>query len=332
MTNILVTYYNVLINRGYYPTRWLKILDVMLGKGKGMIIGKLRTITLIEADLQLIMRIYFDDQDEEIIESDERFSTSNYGSRKNYSIESAILEKRLSFDNSMINGTNTIYHLTDLQSCYDRQLVNIGRMVEESARRSRKVIQLITKEIPNWNHYISTNFGISSIYYGGEDNRLAGTGQGNRFSGDVCRDTSCLIMKRIEIEKVGMRLTSVLSKKQEEITAVLFVDDADMISEGEDAEEKMQKILKMYNTLYTATGGHIQHEKCKYFAWKWRWKQGNKIIQNKDVNLEVNNEPMTKIDSVKSERTLGAYMSLSLQWEKHFEIMKEKLREAIFIL
>jgi len=70
----------------------------MLGKGKGMIIGKLRTITLIEADLQNIMRIYLEDLDEEIIESDDRFSKSNYGSRKNYSIETAILEKRLTFD------------------------------------------------------------------------------------------------------------------------------------------------------------------------------------------------------------------------------------------
>ena len=86
----------------------------MLSKGKGMIIGKLRTITLIEVDLQLLMRIYFEDSHEEMIETDKRFSKSNYGSRKNYSIESTILEKRLSFDNSMICGKKTIYHLTDL--------------------------------------------------------------------------------------------------------------------------------------------------------------------------------------------------------------------------
>jgi len=140
----------------------------MLGKGKGMIIGKLRTITLIEADLQYIMRIYLDDDDEEMIESDDRFSKSNYGSRKNYSIESAILEKRLTFDNSLLSGKLTIYHLTDLQSCYDRQLVNIGGIVEESVGRDRKALKLITKVIPNWEHHLSTAFGISKKYYGGE--------------------------------------------------------------------------------------------------------------------------------------------------------------------
>ena len=68
-----------------------KILDALLSKGKGMIIGKLRTITLIEADLQCTMRMCLNDDKEEKIEHDERFSKANYGSRKNYSIESAML-------------------------------------------------------------------------------------------------------------------------------------------------------------------------------------------------------------------------------------------------
>ena len=50
MINILVTYYNLIIKNEYFPKRWLNILDAMLGKGKGMILRKLRIITLIEAD------------------------------------------------------------------------------------------------------------------------------------------------------------------------------------------------------------------------------------------------------------------------------------------
>ena len=255
----------------------------MLGKGKGMIIGKLRTITLIEADLQNIMRIYLEDLDEEIIESDDRFSKSNYGLRKNYSIETAILEKRLMFDQSLLLGKLTIYHLTDLQSCYDRQLANIGRNVEESIGRDRQAIKLITKVIPNWEYHLSTAFGISEKYYGGEQRHLAGTGQGNQFSGDVCCDISCLIMKVIEKENLGMRLKSNITLLEEFITAVLFVNDADMITEGEKAEEKMQMILKIYNRLYTATGGHIENKKYKYFAWYWQWKQGQKEIVDEKV-------------------------------------------------
>ena len=121
----------------------------MIGKGKGLVLGKLRIITLIEADLQYIMRIFLGDEDEEVIESDSRFWKANYKSRKNYLIESALLEKRLIFDSSILSCKLTICNLTDLQSCYDRQLANIGGMIEELVGRDREAMKLITKVIPN---------------------------------------------------------------------------------------------------------------------------------------------------------------------------------------
>ena len=67
-------------------------------------IEKLCIITLITADLQYIMQIYLGGDDQEMIEKDKRFSKANYGSRKNYAIESAILEKMLAMDNSILSS------------------------------------------------------------------------------------------------------------------------------------------------------------------------------------------------------------------------------------
>ena len=44
MNLILIQYYNLIIRQCYFPSRWLKILDIMIEKGKGPVIGKLRTI------------------------------------------------------------------------------------------------------------------------------------------------------------------------------------------------------------------------------------------------------------------------------------------------
>ena len=44
LTNILTRYYNTIVQKEFYPTYWLKVLDIMLDKDKGLIIGKLRTI------------------------------------------------------------------------------------------------------------------------------------------------------------------------------------------------------------------------------------------------------------------------------------------------
>ena len=38
--------------------------------------------------------------------------------------------------------------------------------------------------------------------------KLAGTGQGNKISGDICRDTSCTIIRQLEKEGLGMVIKS----------------------------------------------------------------------------------------------------------------------------
>ena len=66
------------------------------------------------------MRISLNSDKEELIENDERFSKANYGSHRNYSIASVILQKHLIFDNSLVLMKLTVYALTDLQAYYDR--------------------------------------------------------------------------------------------------------------------------------------------------------------------------------------------------------------------
>ena len=152
MTDILVEFYNIILDKGYYPERWANIVDVMLEKGKGPQLDKLRTITLIEGDLQILMRIFLDPKEEELIENNNRFSKANYGSRRNCSIETAILEKRLIIDHSILAMRNTICNFADLKSCYDRQLAKVGSIVEESTGRNRKAMILFTKIMPEFKH------------------------------------------------------------------------------------------------------------------------------------------------------------------------------------
>ena len=104
---------------------------MIIEKGKGPVLGKLHIIQLIEADLQLLIRVYLN-RNQEDIEIDQRISKSNYGLWKNYSIDSAILEKRLIFDASILNSEKTVYNITDIQSYYDYQLVNFGSIIQKS--------------------------------------------------------------------------------------------------------------------------------------------------------------------------------------------------------
>jgi len=58
LSKILVLLYNTVIRNKWYLKRWLQVLDIILEKGKGPVIRKLRTIQLIEANLQLLIRIF----------------------------------------------------------------------------------------------------------------------------------------------------------------------------------------------------------------------------------------------------------------------------------
>ena len=124
----------------------------MIEKGKGRVLGKLRKIQLIEADLQITMRIVINVRDKWNLESDDRVFNINYGSRPGCSIEDAILEKRLVFDNSLVIVNHTTYEMTDLKACYDRKLSKIGSIVQETLGVETKPIQLITKILPIMDH------------------------------------------------------------------------------------------------------------------------------------------------------------------------------------
>ena len=58
------------------------------------------------------------------------------------------------------SNKETIHVITDLESCYDRQLSKIASIVKESIRIDRLGIKLIVKILPRFEHYICTSFGI----------------------------------------------------------------------------------------------------------------------------------------------------------------------------
>ena len=57
MAKVLVRCCNAIVKHNHFPSRWLDTLDAMIEKGKGNEVNKLRVTQLIEADLQLLMRM-----------------------------------------------------------------------------------------------------------------------------------------------------------------------------------------------------------------------------------------------------------------------------------
>ena len=176
MNKILLIFYNTIFKRGIYPKRWLKVLDIIFEKGKGLILGKLRMIQLIEANLQLMMWIFISGWNDKNVETDNRLLKYNYGSRRNYSINTLLLEKILMCDAALWNRKPTIHTISDLKACYDRKLPNIGCMVQEAVGVNWAAAKIFQTVLPVMKHYVATDYGISTESYRSRENMIGRTG------------------------------------------------------------------------------------------------------------------------------------------------------------
>ena len=111
-------------------------------------------------------------------------------------------------------------------------------------------------------------YKISLDYYGGFDNYLVGTGQGNKFSGNLCRGIYYLIIRDIEKRNLEIQFNNPIYQINHQVVSVSFVNDMDLVSNRENTENNMQQILDRYNYLHTATRGYIEQNKTKFFSWQ----------------------------------------------------------------
>ena len=115
------------------------------------------------------------------------------------------------YDVALRDGGPMIHNISDLKACYDRQLPNLGYLVEEAVGVNREASKVFAKILPIMNYHICTDYGVSEKYYGGKLEKLGGTGQGNSVSGAICCDTSCLIFKYLEDKGLGAKIKQPIS-------------------------------------------------------------------------------------------------------------------------
>ena len=99
-------------------------------KVKGPKLKKLRILEMIEADLQLVMRACLGCRMNERVETDKIVSKYNYGSRKGSFIENDLIEKRLMFDHAKKTEEINTHPISDLEACYDRQILELCGLVK----------------------------------------------------------------------------------------------------------------------------------------------------------------------------------------------------------
>ena len=78
LTRLLVKLHDKMTQVGNCVNRWTKILNAIIEKGKGPMLGKLLIIQLIEADFKILLRTCMWLRNDDRIESDVIISKHNY--------------------------------------------------------------------------------------------------------------------------------------------------------------------------------------------------------------------------------------------------------------
>ena len=113
-------------------------------------------------------------------------------------------------------------------------------LLDETIGAKRKPVKLITKVFPTMQHHIGATSGVIKENNGGTIELLGGSGQGNVFSGEPCRDVSCVIFRRLKKKKVGILIRSSYNGNIEKRVEMAHVDDDNSCTSGKDCEKKMQ--------------------------------------------------------------------------------------------
>ena len=103
-----------------------------------------------------------------------------------------------------------------------------------------------------------------------------------------------------------------ITKEKVRRMAIKFVDDTNFYSNGLNYQQKINSIIKQYTKLYQATRDLVEIYKSFYYAWKWKYSNGQASIKNIIINIEIDRKTIKQIPVSEIIRTLGVLMNLSL--------------------
>ena len=281
------------MSTGYSPKRWKTGTDVMLLKAPEVyLLEKLRTIVLYEADfnhenkrtgrkgMQLAL------EQDKIAE--EQFS------RPGRSAQDNALSKRLVFDYFRLKKQPFGMGACDLKSCYDRVVHTAASLALQRVGVPIERIKCMFSTIQTMVHHIRTSFGRSKKYFGGKWPRFRkppqGLGQGNGAGPTIWSILSSTIFEELRDKGFGTDFKLALSTGLFRLCGFSYVDDCDLIADGENVEQvhaKLQAMLTLWDELMEVNGAAIATDKCWWYLIDFKWKGGKWSYVSAGKNLEL---------------------------------------------
>ena len=145
-------------------------------------------------------------------------------------------------------------------------------------------------------HTIRTAFGLSKKSYGGWSKKFRkppqGLGQGNGAGPSIWSILSSTVFEELRAKGLSTNFCMAISTGIYKLCGFSYVDDADLIADGENTEQihaKIQTMLDLWDEIMEVNGAVIAPNKCWWYSIKVEWKLGKwkQVDAGEDFQLKV---------------------------------------------
>ena len=157
-------------------------------------------------------------------EKAQALQADQYGSRKNHKAINCCLNKRLTADISFQRQQALFIASNDAKGCYDRIHHVVGTLALMRFGVPWKVCSVLFEVLKRAKHSIQTAYGTAPNMYGGIDDDLNGSGQGNGLGPALWAVISSCLIELMSREGHGVTWQSALSLTMTALVCFAFVD------------------------------------------------------------------------------------------------------------
>lgn len=322
LVNLHVKSINLAAQRGNPLVRWRQGVTVLLEKIAGDIsIDKLRAICLLEADFNWWLKVIFARKMIARMRSHGVIPLEQ-GAVKGKMATDTSLMKQLFLDQANILHEDCAITSTDAANCYDAGNHTATGLSLQAMGIHMNFISCYLKCVQLMRYFLQTGFGLSETSYGGtSDSVCMGLIQGSGAAPGVWTAVSTVILGAYKAKGYGAYLSSGWSGTKVPISALLYVDDTDLLhrphhkfGSQEELISWIQEATKCWAYLLQATGGSLKPAKCYWYLMEYKFKEGTAYLSRtqdiRHISLNIPQPDTTDVtielkDTTEATKVLG---------------------------
>ena len=261
--------------------RWSRGLSVMIKKVAGCtMISKLRSILLMEADFNFANKCIYGVRMLDTVRK-HGWMPEEIFSEKNRMADDGTLTKMLFYDISRQSKRPAAVASVDADNCFDRISHAMASLCFQAFGVSTEAVETMLGTIEDMKFFLRTAYGDSTLFAGSSVHmKTQGLCQGNGAAPAGWAVVSIVILDAHKQEKHGATFRCPISRRAKKISAILFVDDTDLLHINmeereilEETHDAMQSSVSSWGTKLSASGGALKPPKCFYYLIDYDWDE-----------------------------------------------------------